>query len=611
MKRSIKFFLALTAMGIFIAASMLNAREKPGQKTAPNPAASYGQIQETQTLWNINNIAGWIGNDGYSGNNPFTESSGVKYPRGTAGVIYQDGIIWGGKVTQSHWPQPEGGYRVGGQTYRIGTIPGHIFIPGTSTTPPVPSDPNSAYIYRIRADWQNLTVNDPEVIQDAAELNNVDTSQVTPAMAQAVLDDYEWSWNNWPGNLGAPFYDLNGNNQWDPATDEPGLANADQVVWFVCNDLNPGLTTNLYGSQPLGLELQVTMWGYHQPSAAIGQASFRRYRLINKSGFTIDSVFIAQWSDPDVGNSTDDFAGCDSLAELGYAYNGNPEDTEFQQFGLPPAAVGYVLLQGPIIPSPGDTATFNFHKLPGYKNLPMTSFGYFAAGSPISDPDLGVYSGTLQWYNLLNGFIPNEDTINPTPYTHGIGPLAGQPTKFPLNGDPVAMTGDIDGLGSNFPPGDRRIVVSSGSFNMQNGDAQEMVQAIIGGITPVPGGNNRTAVAQLKLNADFIRSVWDDISTGIAQLDNPVIPDRLELEQNYPNPFNPATTIRYHLPVSEFVTLKVYDILGRELATLVNERQTAGVYRVSFIAGDLASGVYFYRITASGFSQSRKMVLLR
>ncbi|MCK6618903.1 MAG: T9SS type A sorting domain-containing protein [Calditrichaceae bacterium] len=611
MKRYSGFLLVLTAMGVFIAASMLSAREKPGQKTAPNPAVSYAQIEETQTLWNINNIAGWIRNDGYSGNNPYIGNWGVWYPRGTAGVIFQDGLVWGGKVTQSHWPQPQGSYRVGGQTYRIGTLPGHIIQAGTPTTPPVSSNPNNAYIYRIRADWQNLTVNDPEVIQDAAELNNVDTSQVTPAMAQAVLDDYEWAWNNWPGDLGAPFYDLNGNNQWDPGTDEPGLADADQVIWFVCNDLNPGLTTNLYGSQPIGLELQVAMWGYHQPGTTIGQASFRRYRLINKSGFPIDSMFIAQWSDSDIGYFGDDFGGCDSLTILGYAYNGNPEDTEFQQFGLPPAAVGYALLQGPIIPSPGDTATFNFHKLPGYKNLSMTSFGYFAAGSTINDPNLGEYSGTLQWYNLLNGFIPTADTTNPTPYTHGVGPLAGRPTKFPLNGDPVAMAGDIDGLGSNLPPGDRRIVVSSGPFTMLNGDVQEMVLAIIGGITPGPGGNNRTAVAQLKLNSDFIRLMWDDISTGIAQLENPVIPEHLELEQNYPNPFNPATIIRYHLSVSEFVTLKVYDILGREVATLVNERQITGIYRVPFIAADLASGVYVYRITAGGFSKSRKMVLLR
>lgn len=609
-KFSKSFMLSLFIL-LFFTSVFLIAREQPGQKTTGNSATSYMQIEDIYTLWNINNIAGWIAYDGYSGNNPHNASAGVWYPRGTANVIYQDGFIWGGVVNQSHWTQTEGSFRVGGQTYGIGTTPGHILQPGTPSSPPVGSNITEAYIYRIRKDWQSLMISDPEVIQDAAELNNVDTSQVTPAMAQEVIDGYQWAWENWPGDFGAPFYDINSNNQWDPGVDEPGLANADQVIWFVCNDLNPGLTTNLYGSQPIGLELQVTMWGYHQPSSTIGQASFRRYRLINKSGFAIDSMFIAQWADTDIGLYTDDFAGCDSIRILGYAYNANPTDPEFQAFGLPPAAAGYTLLQGPIVLSPGDTATFNFQKLPGYRNLPLTSFGYTSAGTAINDPNLGEYNGTLQWYNLLNGFTPTDDVQNPTPYIHGAGPHAGQITKFPLNGDPVAGSGDIDGQGSNFTPGDRRIAVCSGPFTMQNGDVQEVVLAIIGGITPVPGGNNLTAVAQLKLNTEFIRFIWDDISTAITPLENENIPTGFSLEQNYPNPFNPATTIRYTLPVSEFIILKVYDILGREVAVLVNERQAAGVYQVDFNAGQLASGIYLCRITAGSFSGGRKMVVLK
>ena len=94
-------------------------------------------------------------------------------------------------------------------------------------------------------------------------------------------------------------------------------------------------------------------------------------------------------------------------------------------------------------------------------------------------------------------------------------------------------------------------------------------------------------------------------------------PDKFTLDQNYPNPFNPSTTIRYS--ISNFsadigqqnVTLKVFDILGKEMATLVNENQPAGSYEVNFDASEYPSGLYFYTITANNISQSRKMMLMK
>ena len=87
------------------------------------------------------------------------------------------------------------------------------------------------------------------------------------------------------------------------------------------------------------------------------------------------------------------------------------------------------------------------------------------------------------------------------------------------------------------------------------------------------------------------------------------------LKQNYPNPFNPSTSIQYALNSAQFVTLKVYDALGNQVATLVNEQKNAGVYQVNFnpAAGikNQASSVYFYRLQVGSFSETKKMVLLR
>jgi hypothetical protein len=90
-----------------------------------------------------------------------------------------------------------------------------------------------------------------------------------------------------------------------------------------------------------------------------------------------------------------------------------------------------------------------------------------------------------------------------------------------------------------------------------------------------------------------------------------IIPNAFALYQNFPNPFNPSTTIKFELPKSSHVSLAVYDILGREQSVLVNERRNAGVYEVKFDGSNLASGVYFYRLEAGDFVQTKKLLILR
>ena len=106
----------------------------------------------------------------------------------------------------------------------------------------------------------------------------------------------------------------------------------------------------------------------------------------------------------------------------------------------------------------------------------------------------------------------------------------------------------------------------------------------------------------------------DDITSGTATgIGDPIsfTPTKYELFQNYPNPFNPTTKINFSLPKSGLVTLKVYDMLGKEVAQLVNEVRNVGNYSVDFNAANLSSGVYFYKITAEGFSDVKRMMLIK
>ncbi len=99
--------------------------------------------------------------------------------------------------------------------------------------------------------------------------------------------------------------------------------------------------------------------------------------------------------------------------------------------------------------------------------------------------------------------------------------------------------------------------------------------------------------------------------TSIESNNDSELPTNFTLEQNYPNPFNPSTTIRFSIPNTGNVSLKIYDLLGQEILTLVNEQLSAGSYNVNFNAGELTSGIYFYRIETGSFTATKKLMLVK
>jgi hypothetical protein len=113
------------------------------------------------------------------------------------------------------------------------------------------------------------------------------------------------------------------------------------------------------------------------------------------------------------------------------------------------------------------------------------------------------------------------------------------------------------------------------------------------------------------LNGGFNFSSMEFILTATIVDDKIDLPINFELNQNFPNPFNPSTSIIYAMPQTGLVTIKVYDILGKEIATLVNETKIKGTYTVEFDGSDLPSGIYIYKIQSGNFNDSKKMTLIR
>lgn len=130
-------------------------------------------------------------------------------------------------------------------------------------------------------------------------------------------------------------------------------------------------------------------------------------------------------------------------------------------------------------------------------------------------------------------------------------------------------------------------------------------------LVPILGWGHGFRMSTNGVAKDSVLAFLGDLFTGGIGEQTDGLPATYALEQNYPNPFNPRTAVRFQVPGVSDVSIAVYDLLGREVAVLVNERITPGSYEATFDARSLSSGVYIYRMTAGSFAQSRKMLLIR
>jgi len=566
--KTIKFFL-LILLGVLFTLSNINAEggdkggngntlEKPG-----SPIRAY---------MNINFISTIIKNTGVTDINAGQDASGLIYPKGSGKTaVYQAGFLWAANCNVAGENDPH----VGGTVYREGTQSGWIDALGNV----IPEADPSVRIWRVRPDVYYGGVDDagleiPKVDLGSEALDEL--GEDTPGNQATIREQYDLDWEEWPASVGAPYADLadaqgnlGSNGQYDPDPngdgiygpmqiinpgteqadtiyqDVPGVPGANQTIWFVANDQAASRTSFMYGTQPMGMEMQATMWAYSQ-TGALGNMYFRRYVLINKTDVlplasgprTFDSMYVSMWCDPDVGDAGDDYAGCDTVLSVSYAYNGKGQDAIY---GGTVPAVGFDFFQGPLVEGVAgedknkngvddaeDYAIFKNKRVgPGLINLPMTAAYYYINQDPtLTDPVQGSYEeGAIRWYRFMQGRIglTNEPFVDPN---------TGQQTPFTLPGDPVTGTGWIDG--QQFAYADRRIGMASGPFNMAPGDTQEVVVAEIlaGAIT---GVDRLSAVSLMKFYDQIAQVAYDnffDLPTPppapvvtIAELNNEIVLD--------------------------------------------------------------------------------------
>ncbi|MBU2445747.1 MAG: T9SS type A sorting domain-containing protein [Bacteroidetes bacterium] len=441
---------------------------------------------------------------------------------------------------------------------------------------------------------------------------------------------FSTSWQDWSDavNQGAYFYDgdndgiynpvdKNSNGIWDLSEDMPDIL-GDRTAWCVYNDGVPDSLRRYNKVKPQGIEIRQTMFATNR-IPQLSNVVFIRYTIVNKGTVksVLDSVYFSAWADIDLGDYTDDLTGCDTLLSSGYTYN----DSSDGNYGMDPPAIFFNLIQGPKIYTGSNIDTafnmkgFNRGKESqiGYKNLWMTSFwNYVKHQTTNGEPQTQLIAN---YY--MKGYSSAGNLINPC--TWFMGKVSGGVdcnnvnSKFMYSGDPVTNIGWI-----NSGTDDQRMMVNTGPFKLETGKPQDIIIAYTVGRGT--DALNSISVARNITNYVFqeYRSNFGTI-TGVDDFSGPVIKN-FSLSQNYPNPFNPETRIQYSVvspPAGEagrqHVTLRVFDILGREVATLVDEVKDAGIHHLPFsiVHFPLPSGVYFYQLRAGNFVETKKMVVIK
>lgn len=434
---------------------------------------------------------------------------------------------------------------------------------------------------------------------------------------------------------GAPFYDgdqngiynpvdKNGNGQWDPDEDAPEMI-GDITTWCVISDSR--ITSQRW--EQMGIEVQVSTFSFNKNSA-YGDQIFIRYRIINRGKMSdvLDSVIFSFYVDPDIENYQNDFLGCDTTLNLGYAYSG------FDKNVSNPPSVGVALIQGPpvYIPDetfidkdndgkfnpqidvPLDTAISKYGGnipsiiFPGAKNQAITSF--FKKLTFSGNPEPTTDDGYRLWQNSIHHDGQMTDPCN-DPFSMVVGNVncSDVNRKFLFSGDPYNRVGWIN----TIPDNDATFLLSTGPFRLEKDVPIDIWGVYVGG----RGVDSLHSVEILKENT---RKALDFYKNLPVVFEKPKLPTEFVLYQNYPNPFNSGTTIKWKMPQDGKVTIKIYDILGRHIETVSDKFYEVGEHSIKFNPGDLlASGVYFYQIkidnssTGSGpiYFETKKMLLIK
>lgn len=398
----------------------------------------------------------------------------------------------------------------------------------------------------------------------------------------------EIDYNEWPVELGAPS-NINGS---------PKIF-GDQMLWSVYNSydhtvfgrFNNNLPHFADSVSPIPIEIQQLTFAKQKEFEDV---VFFEFTIINKGNYVFKDVISSIWTDIDFRDIFHNYAAVDTTLQLAYCWGRDYSN------GIAPA-VGYQLLYGPKVTSVGDKALFKGKEIENYKNIRMSSFhGIVDNAQPGNHGDYSTYFNEI--WNIAHGLESDSTQI--------INPKTNEPTKFYWSGDPVTNEGWIYTDDFSSTGGGAGFYMFTGPFDIEPNDTQWIMLALF----PALGENNLDSIVKLKeLAAKIKNTPYEELikpSDGEINYES-LIPDNFQVFQNYPNPFNSSTTIKFDLPDDRNIKIVIYNSLGEKVKTVVNQNFEAGRHSLRISMNEFSSGVYFCQISAGGFIETKKMILLK
>mgnify|MGYP000166748918 CR=1 FL=1 len=574
----------------FFFASLLISLEVAAQ---PCPAPTAGVDLQ------INNVRARILNGGDLWWNPTSQTNYYTVPIGSGKNALFAGSVWFGGMDGN------GQIYAAAQTYRQAGSndfwPGPISKnPGTGalSISPTTCGNYDHLFHALKADVQNFLNSGISTIdiQTWPGNGNVAAGEL-PSLAPYFDANNDGLYSAMNGDY--PYFNFSNSYPTNPNTGQKICEDylfGDEVLWWVFNDIGNSKTET--NSQPIGIEVRAMAFAYNMPGSDLNNTTFYKYQIINRSSTTFHDFHAGFWVDPDLGNSADDYVGCDIGRSIGYVYNGDADDDGPVGYGLLPPAVGLDMLRGPL----ADNNDFIDNDHDGVTDEPdeeclMGAFMYYVNmnGVPTGNPAL-----TSDYYKYLSGIW-----IDSAPVTYGgdgRGNGGGATSiattyMFPGTTNPAFTTPWTMG-NAQISPDDMRFLVSSSPFTMQPGEVNYATYAAIWARTTSTSA--MPSVAELQNASDIVQAFFDNCFTvtGLNQLsEQPGIVIG-------PNPSSSTFTVNASRLNAGSYSLKVFDAASR----LVETFQFNSVSTVLTIGSKWSKGVYYFVLEGENYRSSTKVV---